>query len=95
MLKNKCFKTCNICGIAKDIKEFYNTDTRCIPCKKEYQKERNKIRKEQKLKNKQKEEIHDKVLKNLCEYYEDKIEKLNIEIKNLRRKNIFIDESEK
>lgn len=90
MFKYEGFKTCNICGLAKEITDFYNTDTRCIPCKKKYQKERNKIRKENLLKNKQKEEIYDKVLKNLCEYYENKIEKLEKEVKELHRnKNLL------
>lgn len=40
MLKNKDYKTCNICGLAKEIDEFYNTDTRCIPCKKIYQRDK-------------------------------------------------------
>lgn len=96
MLKNKDYKTCNICGLAKEIDEFYNTDSRCIPCKKIYQRDRNKIRKENILKNKQKEEIHDKVLKNLCDYYENKIEYLEKEIKELNRnKHIYFNDKNK
>lgn len=83
MINNTEFKTCNICGLIKKHNEFYNTDTRCKTCKSEYQKRRRLINKEKKLEIKQKEELNDKIMKNLCNYYELKINILEKEIKSL------------
>lgn len=66
--------------------DFYNTDTRCKNCKCEYQKKRRLINKENKIELKKKEDLKDKVLSNMCNYYEDKIETLEREIKSLHRK---------
>jgi hypothetical protein len=86
MINNSEYKTCNICGLIKKYNEFYNTDTRCKNCKSEYQKQRRLINKDKKMEMKQKEELNDKVLKNICSYYENQIDRLEKEIKNLHRR---------
>lgn len=86
MINNTEYKTCNICGLIKKYNEFYNTDTRCKICKSEYQKQRRLINKEKKIEMKKKEELNDKILKNICNYYESKIDILEKEIKTLHRK---------
>lgn len=86
MINNLEYKTCNICGIIKPYNDFYNTDTRCKNCKCEYQKKRRLINKEKNIEFKKKEELRDKILNNMCNYYENRIELLEKEIKNLHRK---------
>lgn len=84
MINNKEYKTCNICGLIKKCEDFYKTDTRCKVCKLEYQKKRRIINKDKKIDLKQKEDLKDKILNNICNYYESKIETLENEIKNLK-----------
>lgn len=86
MINNLEYKTCNICGLIKDYDEFYNTDTRCKKCKCEYQKKRRLINKEKNIELKKKEDLKEKVLSNMCDYYENRIEILEKEIKFLHRK---------
>lgn len=86
MINNEEYKSCNICGLIKKHEEFYNTDTRCKVCKCEYQKKRRLINKENNIELKKKEELRDKVLINICNYYESKIDVLEKEIKNIHRK---------
>lgn len=76
MINNSEYRTCNICGL---------TDTRCKICKCEYQKKRRLLNKEKNLDLQKKEDLRDKVLKNMCSYYENKIELLEKEIKNIHR----------
>lgn len=38
-------KVCTACGIAKDIKDFYNKNSRCKKCKIIYQKEKRYVKK--------------------------------------------------
>jgi hypothetical protein len=86
MINNEKYKTCNICGLIKNHDDFYNKDTRCKDCKCEYQKKRRLINKDKKTELKKKEDLRDKVLSNMCNYYENKIEILEKEIKNLHIK---------
>lgn len=85
MINNEEYKTCNICRLIKRNYDFYNKDTRCKKCKCEYQKKRRLINKDIKMELRKKEDFKDKVLSNMCNYYEDKIKILEKEIQNLHK----------
>lgn len=94
-------KVCTACGIAKDITNFYNKDSRCKKCKIMYQKEKWYNKKEQLINLKELNDEKSVTIRNLqvlCNFYEEKvinleneIKKLNVEIKKLRRKKHILD----
>ena len=85
----KVWKVCTICGLAKEINNFYNKDNRCKPCKIAYNKQRRHIKiqqlKEYKEKMYENYELKDKIIN----IYENKIQYLEKEIKYLNRKVII------
>jgi hypothetical protein len=80
------YKSCSICGLAKKQNDFYNNENRCKPCKIKYNKERRHIKNEQLNRYKNIAEDSYKIKDKLIEIYENRINKLENEIKYINRK---------